>query len=110
MIVALNRDGQFKVESITDEFVTLDTNTKTNVMAKLDAVVEGDMDETYLYKETNVNVNSKKKKKGKNDDDDDDDDGEDDGDKKKKGKKRAASTSSGTSGNAAKKRKTSVKK
>ena len=109
MIVALNRDGQFKVESITDEFVTLDTNTKTNVMAKLDAVVEGDMDETYLYKETNVNVNSKKKKKkkGKNDDDDD---GEDDGDKKKKGKKRAASTSSGTSGNAAKKRKTSVKK
>ena len=109
MIVALNRDGQFKVESITDEFVTLDTNTKTNVMAKLDAIVEGDMDETYLYKETNVNVNSKKKKKkkGKNDDDDD---GEDDGDKKKKGKKRAASTSSGTSGNAAKKRKTSVKK
>lgn len=108
MIVALNRDGQFKVESITDEFVTLDTNTKTNVMAKLDAVVEGDMDETYLYKETNVNVNSKKKKKGKNDDDDDY--GEDDGDKKKKGKKRAASTSSGNSGNAAKKRKTSVKK
>ena len=108
MIVALNRDGQFKVESITDEFVTLDTNTKTNVMAKLDAVVEGDMDETYLYKETNVNVNSKKKKKkGKNDDDDD---GEDDGDKKKKGKKRAASTSGGNSGNAAKKRKTSVKK
>ena len=107
MIVALNRDGQFKVESITDEFVTLDTNTKTNVMAKLDAIVEGDMDETYLYKETNVNVNSKKKKKGKNDDDDD---GEDDGDKKKKGKKRAASTSSGNSGNAAKKRKTSVKK
>ena len=109
MIVALNRDGQFKVESITDEFVTLDTNTKTNVMAKLDAVVEGDMDETYLYKETNVNVNSKKKKKGKNDDDDDDD-GEDDGDKKKKGKKRAANSSGGNSGNAAKKRKTSVKK
>lgn len=105
MIVALNRDGQFKVESITDEFVTLDTNTKTNVMAKLDAVVkEGDMDETYLYKETNVNVNSKKKKKkGKKDDDDDDD-------KKKKGKKRAASSSGGNSGNAAKKRKTSVKK
>ena len=107
MIVALNRDGQFKVESITDEFVTLDTNTKTNVMAKLDAVVkEGDMDETYLYKETNVKVNSKKKKKkGKKDDDDDDD-----GDKKKKGKKRAASSSGGNSGNAAKKRKTSVKK
>lgn len=102
MIVALNRDGQFKVESITDEFVTLDTNTKTNVMAKLDAVVEGDMDETYLYKETNVNVNSKKKK-GKKDDDDD-------GDKKKKGKKRAASSSGGNSGNAAKKRKTSGKK
>lgn len=109
MIVALNRDGQFKVESITDEFVTLDTNTKTNVMAKLDAVVkEGDMDETYLYKETNVNVNSKKKKKrGKNDDDGEDDDGDA---KKKKGKKRAASTSGGDGGNATKKRKTAVKK
>ena len=92
MIVALNRDGKFKVEAITDEFVTLDTNTKTDVMAKLDAVVKGDMDESYMYQEINVN----KKKKGK---DDDEEDGT-----KKTGKKRAASTS-GSKGNAAKKRK-----
>jgi len=91
MIVALNRDGKFKVEAITDEFVTLDTNTKTDVMAKLDAVVKGDMDESYMYQEINVN----KKKKGKND--------EEDG-TKKIGKKRAAS-SGGAKANAAKKRK-----
>ena len=91
MIVALNRDGKFKVEAITDEFVTLDTNTKTDVMAKLDAVVKGDMDESYMYQEINVN----RKKKGK----DDEDDGT-----KKIGKKRAAS-SGGAKGNATKKRK-----
>ena len=91
MIVALNRDGKFKVEAITDEFVTLDTNTKTDVMAKLDAVVKGDMDESYMYQEINVN----KKKKGK----DDEEDGT-----KKIGKKRAASTG-GAKGNATKKRK-----
>lgn len=92
MIVALNRDGKFKVEAITDEFVTLDTNTKTDVMAKLDAVVKGDMDESYMYQEINVN----KKKKGKGDDDEDG--------TKKTGKKRAAS-SGGAKGNATKKRK-----
>ena len=91
MIVALNRDGKFKVEAITDEFVTLDTNTKTDVMAKLDAVVKGDMDESYMYQEINVN----KKKKGK----DDEEEGT-----KKTGKKRAASTG-GSKANAAKKRK-----
>jgi len=91
MIVALNRDGKLKVEAITDEFVTLDTNTKTDVMAKLDAVVKGDMDESYMYQEINVN----KKKKGK----DDEEDGT-----KKIGKKRAASTG-GAKGNATKKRK-----
>ena len=94
MIVALNRDGKFKVEAITDEFVTLDTNTKTDVMAKLDAVVKGDMDESYMYQEINVN----RKKKGK----DDEEDGN--GGAKKTGKKRAASLG-GAKGNAAKKRK-----
>ena len=84
MIVALNRDGKFKVEAITDEFVTLDTNTKTDVMAKLDAVVKGDMDESYMYQEINVN---RKKKKGK----DEEEDGN--GGAKKTTKKRAASTS-----------------
>ena len=93
MIVALNRDGKFKVEAITDEFVTLDTNTKTDVMAKLDAVVKGDMDESYMYKEINVN----KKKKGK------DDDEEDGNSTKKTGKKRAAS-SSGSKGNTKKRK------
>jgi len=91
MIVALNRDGKFKVEAITDEFVTLDTNTKTDVMAKLDAVVKGDMDESYMYQEVNVN----RKKKGK----DDEEEGT-----KKSSKKRPASTG-GSKGNAAKKRK-----
>ena len=93
MIVALNRDGKFKVEAITDEFVTLDTNAKTDVMAKLDAVVKGDMDESYMYQEINVN----RKKKGK-------DDEEEGTSTKKIGKKRAASTG-GAKGNATKKRK-----
>ena len=66
MVVALTRDGQFKVESIVDEFVTLDTNTKTDVMAKLDAVVKGDMDESYQVREENVNV----KRRGKAGDND----------------------------------------
>jgi len=93
MIVALTRDGQFKVEAICDEFVTLDTNTKTDVMAKLDGCTKGDMDETYQYREDNVNAN---KKKGKGDD------GKEDGDEGgKKGKKRASTAKS--SGSARKK-------
>lgn len=99
MVVALTRDGQFKVEAIIDEFVTLDTNTKTDVMAKLDAVVKGDMDETYMYREDNVNVN--KKNKGKAGDDNDKKGGE--------GGKKRASVAKG-SGSAPKKRKTSVAK
>lgn len=44
-----------KVESITDEFVTLKKSLDT--MATLDAVVEkGDMDESYFSKEINVNM------------------------------------------------------
>lgn len=58
MVIALTRDNQFKVEAITDEFVTLDTE-RTNMMDKFDAIVEGDMDDGY--KVMDDNVNSKKK-------------------------------------------------
>ena len=79
MIVAMNRDGQAKVEAITDEFVTLDTNTRTDVMAKFDAIVSGDMDEGYKVREENVNITSKKK-------------GGDKDEGNKKGKKRASTS------------------
>ena len=48
--------------SITDEFVSLDASTKTDVMAKLDAVVGGDLDASYQYQEENVNAHRKKGK------------------------------------------------
>ena len=99
MVVALNRDGRFKVEAITDEFVTLDADTKTDVMAKLDAVVKGDMDDSYKYREENVNAR-KRGKKGEEAE-------EGDGGGGKKGKKRAAGTAA-KGGNAAKKRKTAA--
>ena len=102
MIVALTRDGQFKVESIVDEFVTLDTNTKTNVMAKLDAVVKGDMDESYQVREENVNAKNKRGKKAGDNGDGTEEVG---GGGSKKGKKKA-STAAAAAGNAAKKRKT----
>ena len=102
MIVAMNRDGQLKVEAITDEFVTLDTNTKTDVMAKLDAVVSGDMDEGYKVRDDNVNI-ADKKKSGISDK------GNEGGSGDKKGKKRS-STSKGSSSNAPKKRKVSMSK
>jgi hypothetical protein len=98
MIVAMNRDGQLKVEAITDEFVTLDTNTKTDVMAKFDAVVSGDMDDGYKVREENVNIADKKKGGG------DKDDGN------KKGKKRASTSKSSTSAPKPKKRKVSMSK
>lgn len=60
MVIALTRDNQFKVEAITDEFVTLDTE-RTNMMDKFDAVVEGEMDDSYKVKEDD-NVNRKDKK------------------------------------------------
>lgn len=60
MVLALTRDNQFKVEAITDEFVTLDTE-RTNMMDKFDAVVEGEMDDSYKVKEDD-NVNRKDKK------------------------------------------------
>jgi len=96
MIVALTRDGQFKVEAITDEFVTLDTSTKTNVMAKIGGVVKGDMDETYMVREENVNANKKKGKQG-------DGEKDDEGEGGKKGTKRKATAVK--SGNAPKKMK-----
>ena len=102
MIVAMNRDGQLKVEAITDEFVTLDTNTKTDVMAKLDAVVSGDMDEGYKVRDDNVNITDKKKSGSS-------DKGNEGGSGDKKGKKRS-STSKGSSSNAPKKRKVSMSK
>lgn len=56
MIASINaKSGQMKVESITDEFVTLE---KTHdVMARLDAQVEGDLDEGYSTKGHDANVN-----------------------------------------------------
>jgi len=92
MVVVLTRDGQLKVEAITDEFVSLDASTKTDVMAKLDAVVKGDMDESYQCREENVNANKKKGKGG-------DGDNEDGGAGRKRGKKRASdATAKGSNG------------
>ena len=57
LVVSVQKSGQLKVESITDEFVTL---TKTqDVMAKLNAVVQGNMDEGYAVVEEDVNARSK---------------------------------------------------
>jgi hypothetical protein len=98
MIVAMNRDGQLKVEAITDEFVTLDTNTKTDVMAKLDAVVSGDMDDGYKVREENVNITDKKKGGDKDEATD------------KKGKNKRASTAKSSSNAPKKKRKVSMSK
>ena len=56
MIASINKGGQLKVEAITDEFVTLE---KTHdVMARLDAQVEGDMDEGYSSRRHDANVNA----------------------------------------------------
>ena len=95
MIVALGRDGKFKVEAITDEYVTLNTTSRTDVMAKLNAVVlhqgEGGDDMSYYDGDDNVNVvrrkqsggggrsngdnkNGKKKKEEEHEGDTDDDD------------------------------------
>ena len=90
MVVALTREGQFKVESITDEFVTLDARG-AHVMDSL-----GDnMREGFMVREEDVNA----RKKG----DEDEDDKEGTNGKGKTGKKRAAGKSSGSS--APKKRK-----
>mmetsp|Transcript_7304 Transcript_7304/g.16158 ORF Transcript_7304/g.16158 Transcript_7304/m.16158 type:complete len:337 (-) Transcript_7304:25-1035(-) len=103
MVVALTRDGQFKVEAITDEFVTLDTNTRTNVMDKLNAVVKGDMDESYNVRDDNVNANAKRGVKGSAGCD-----GEEGGEEEIKGGKKRKGTKS--DGSAPKKWKISSKK
>ena len=53
-----SKDGRMiKVDCVTDEFCSI---KKTgDVMAQLEAVVEGDMDESYQIREDNVNLKSK---------------------------------------------------
>lgn len=62
MVVAFSREGhQLKVDAITDEFVTL---TKTqDIMAKLDAVTTGKMDEGFTHREMNANDNTEQNQK-----------------------------------------------
>ncbi|KAL7517407.1 hypothetical protein ACHAWX_002333 [Stephanocyclus meneghinianus] len=105
MVIALTRDGQFKVEAITDEFVTLNTD-RTNMMDKLNAVVEGEMDDGYKVVDDNVNRSEKKKAAKDGDGNDDKVEGE------KKGTKRQSSRRSDkkSNGGAQKKRKISVSK
>lgn len=135
MIMALGRDGKFKVEAITDEYVTLNTTSRTDVMAKLNAVVlhqgEGGDDMSYYDGDDNVNVvrrkksggsgrvnadnkkNGKKKEEehdGDTDDDDDDDDYASDanGNVKhdtKNNKRKSITKNSGDGGGLAKKKK-----
>ncbi len=118
MIVAMTRDGKLKVEAVTDEFVTLDASTRTDVMAKLDAVVtgEGGMDSTYYRRPVgahngNATANGRGRRGG---DVDDGRDGDDDGGggggggkidydaagggNKKGGKRRARGTAKGGGG------------
>ncbi|EJK46493.1 hypothetical protein THAOC_34834 [Thalassiosira oceanica] len=84
MVVALTREGKFKVESITDEFVTLDAKG-AHVMDSL-----GDnMREGFMVREEDVNA---RKKGGEGEDDKEGTDG-----KGKMGRKRAAGKSSGSS-------------
>ena len=57
LIVSLSKGGQLRVEGITDEFATL---VKTqDVMAKLDGVVEGEMDDGFGVRDENVNRSTK---------------------------------------------------
>jgi len=107
MIVALSKGGTVaKVDAITDEFVTL--GKTQDIMAKLDAVVEGEMDEGY--KVFDVDVNAKEKDtttQGKGDQGVDDsvttgDNG--------KPNKRAKNNAGGTKKTPTKKRKVSKKK
>ena len=108
MIASINaKSGQMKVESITDEFVTLE---KTHdVMARLDAQVEGDLDEGYSTKGHDANVNYSGARGGAGSAE-----AANDGSGSKKsggGKKRAGGSSAKNAGGAsAKKRKAAQKK
>jgi hypothetical protein len=132
MIVALGRDGKFKVEAITDEYVTLNTTSRTDVMAKLNAVVlhqgEGGDDMSYYDGDDNVNVvrrkqsggggrsngdnkNGKKKKEEEHEGDTDDDDYDNAADAngnvkhgKKTNKRKPITKNSGVGGDLAKKK------
>uniref|UniRef100_A0A6S9ENW0 Uncharacterized protein n=2 Tax=Ditylum brightwellii TaxID=49249 RepID=A0A6S9ENW0_9STRA len=103
MILAMGRDGALKIESITDEFVTL--RQTHDVMAQLDAVVEGDMDEGYDVVDDDVNVREKgtaAEKSKANDKNLQDGEGTDKSGKKtpkkQSGKKKTTSTSPATAG------------
>lgn len=64
MVVALGKSGHLKVDSVTDEFVTLQKTS--DVMAKLDAVVKGSMDEGYNVVDDDVNKRSNQQENDKN--------------------------------------------
>lgn len=57
LVVSVLKSGELKVDGMTDEFVTL--KQTQDIMAKLNAVVKGDMDEGYAIEEEDVNVRSK---------------------------------------------------
>jgi hypothetical protein len=54
LVASLGRAGQLRVEAITDEFVTLEKSH--DQMARLDATVEGDLDESYRVAHDDVNA------------------------------------------------------
>ena len=63
LVVGLAKGGQLKVESITDEFATI-VQTQ-NILEKLDGVVEGEMDDSFIYKgDDNVNITTRNNKGG----------------------------------------------
>jgi hypothetical protein len=57
LVMSVLKTGQLRVDSVTDEFVTLEQTQDS--MAKLNAVVKGDMDESYAVVEEDVNARSK---------------------------------------------------
>jgi hypothetical protein len=57
LVLVVGKTGQLKVDAITDEFVILEKTQ--DVMAKLNAVVKGNMDDGYNVVEENVNINKK---------------------------------------------------
>ena len=59
LVLVVGKTGQLKVDAVTDEFITV--RKTQDVMAKLDAVVRGDMDAGYNVVEENVNVTKDKK-------------------------------------------------
>lgn len=62
LLLVVGKTGQLKVDAITDEFITV--RKTQDVMAKLNAVVRGDMDAGYNVMEENVNEAKDKKDQG----------------------------------------------